>query len=126
MRIRFEITSFMENIEWLSDLSILETIGKKIKEWRLQQNLTQLSIAEKARVSLSTVQSIERGKSVSMENFIRILRILGYLNALYIFMEEKRLSPIEYLKLEKGMKQRKRASKIGGKNDRDIDSENVW
>lgn len=116
----------MENIEWLSDLSILETIGKKIKEWRLQQNLTQLSIAEKARVSLSTVQSIERGKSVSMENFIRILRILGYLNALYIFMEEKRLSPIEYLKLEKGMKQRKRASKIGGKNDRDIDSENVW
>ncbi len=116
----------MENIPWLSDASIMKSIGLKLKEWRLEQNLSQVSLARKAGLSLTTVQAAEYGKNISFENLIRILRILGRLNALHILLEERHISPIEYHKMELGQKRRTRASKATVKHDKDIDDKPIW
>ena len=116
----------MENIEWLNDASILQSIGNKVKEWRLEQDLSQRDAAIKAGVALSTVQSIEYGKSISLENLIRILRILGRLDILNIFLEPKEISPLQYQKFQQGLKHRERASKNRKHHDTGTDGQAVW
>lgn len=101
----------MEEIQWLSDRMILEGIGKKLKEWRLEMNLSQTDMAEKTGISLTTYLNFEHGKGGSMSNFLRILRILNRLDSLDVFFQERPMSPILAQKIERGMRLRQRASK---------------
>ena len=95
----------------MSDKVLLGNIGKKVREWRLEANISQAALAENAQVSLSTVAALESGKNISMNGLVRILRMLGKLDALLPFLEEKQISPIEYERLQERKKTRKRASK---------------
>jgi len=101
----------MEEIQWLSDRMILDGIGKKLKEWRLEMNLSQTDMAEKTGISLTTYLNFEHGKGGSMSNFLRILRILNRLDSLDVFFQERPMSPILAQKIERGMRLRQRASK---------------
>ena len=101
----------MEDAKWLSDAELLSRIGAKIKEWRLESNLSQQTIAERAQLSLITFQHIEHGKGGSAANYLRVLRVLDRLDALAPFLEERHIPPIEYQKFVQGLKQRKRATK---------------
>ena len=101
----------MEEIQWLSDRMILDGIGKKLKEWRLEMNLSQTDMAEKTGISLTTYLNVEHGKGGSMSNFLRILRILNRLDSLDVFFQERPMSPILAQKIERGMRLRQRASK---------------
>ena len=101
----------MEEIQWLSDSMILDGIGKKLKEWRLEMNLSQTDMAEKTGISLTTYLNFEHGKGGSMSNFLRILRILNRLDSLDVFFQERPMSPILAQKIERGMRLRQRASK---------------
>lgn len=52
-------------------------IGSRIREIRLQKNMSQANLAEKANISLSHVSDIENGKSALMlPTFIRIVEAL--------------------------------------------------
>ena len=101
----------MDNIQWLSDRMILSGIGKKLKEWRLEMNLSQIDVAEQTELSLTTYLNFEHGKGGSMSNFMRVLRILNRLDSLEVFFQERPMSPILAQKIERGMKLRQRASK---------------
>ena len=101
----------MEDIQWLSDKMILAGIGKKLKEWRLEMNQSQIGIATQTEMSLSTYLNFEHGKGGSMSNFMRILRVLGRLDSMEVFFQERPMSPILAQKIERGMKLRQRASK---------------
>lgn len=114
----------MEDIKWLSDAELLKRIGNKIKEWRLEADLTQQRTAELGRMSLITFQNIERGKGGSFANYLRILRVLDRLDVLDIFIKEKELSPIEFQKFEQGLRQKQRASRKN--HAADTDNTPVW
>ena len=100
-----------ENIYLRSDGDICLLIGKKIRELRLRQNLTQAALAEQAQISVSTIKKLEGGEIGSFDSFIRVLRILGELDIFSPLLREEELSPNEYLAFREVMKKnmRKRA-----------------
>ncbi len=63
----------MDNWMFLTEKEILEEIGKRLKEIRLQHNLTQKEMSEDVGLSVSTISLIEQGKSMTLETLIRIL-----------------------------------------------------
>ena len=49
----------------ISDAAIIKVIGTFIKQKRVEQNLTQAELAERAAMSRSTLSLMERGGRVS-------------------------------------------------------------
>ena len=121
----YKIPSVMDDIKWMTDSAILNKIGEHIKEWRLDMNLTQVHLANKTQLSIATIYQIESGNGTSLQNLIKVLRILDRLDALSMFLQEKEISPLEFQKLESGIKHRKRASKTES-NDTDNNGTSLW
>jgi len=89
-----------------SDLSLLETIGRFVKHNRLLQNRSQSEVANSAAISRSTLSQMERGKKVTLNSLIQVLRVLDLLYIMNIFEVKDEISPIEYAKLRKAQRQR--------------------
>lgn len=113
------------NVYSLTDSVIQQRIGEKIKTLRLRQNITQANLAVDAQVSLSTVKKIENGQIGSFDNLMRILRVLGKLDALQQLVEEEEMSPNEYYEFVNTAKKksRKRATSVRNPNNDSKDSE---
>ena len=116
----------MENIQWMSDSQIMQHIGEKIKEWRLKHNLSQSELAAKTSLSLFTICKMEKGKGISFNNFLKIIRILNKLQLLEPFTTEEEPGPIEYDKFLSTRKKKIRASKKTSKNDTNNKSKPLW
>ena len=84
----------------MSNPAILERIGRRLKEIRIRQSLTQSEVAENSGVSTLTVSNMEKGKPVSTINFISVLRELDLLENLDHLIPEIKVSPIELKKLQ--------------------------
>ena len=102
-----------ENIYMLPDGEIRRRLGQKIRNLRLRQNFTQASLAEQAQVSLTTLKKIEKGDISYFDSLMRVLRILGELDAFSLLIKEEGMSPNEYFEFVEAnkKKQRKRASR---------------
>lgn len=96
-----------------SDNAILTDFGKKIAACRLNNNWTQADLANKAGVSKSTVEHIEKGQSTQLLNMVKILRALDLLNQFLNIIPEQGPSPMELLAASRKQQasKRKRASK---------------
>ena len=113
------------NIDWvqMTDLAIVEQIGKFIKHIRLSKNLTQEQLANEAGLNRWTVSQIEKGESVTLTSLIQLLRALDVLYVLENFEVKEVISPLAYAKLKK--EQRERASGIKTKKT-DSDNDLGW
>jgi transcriptional regulator with XRE-family HTH domain len=60
----------------LTDDAILNEIGRRLAQRRLDHGLTQAVLAEHSGVSKRTVERLEDGESVQLVNLIRVLRSL--------------------------------------------------
>ena len=69
-----------------SDDEILSELGERLKQCRLDQNLPLHAVAKMAGLSRTTVVNAENGANPGMETFVRILRVLGRLEALDAFL----------------------------------------
>ena len=98
-------------MDWnsLSNSAIIEEVGKRLKAYRFQKKLTQQELADRAGISVFSVTQIEKGKAVTLNVFLSVLRVLRLLDNFELFIPEIGISPIEQLKL-KG-KQPKRIKK---------------
>lgn len=96
-----------------SDEAVLVEFGKRIAGYRLNNNWTQAELANRAGVSKSTVEHIEKGQSTQLLNMVKILRALGLLNQFISIVPELGPSPMELLMQSKNQQKnkRKRASK---------------
>ena len=103
----------LNNIYILTDIELCNRIAAKIKTVRLKQNMSQVELADKSGVSISTIKRMEDGEVKNFESLIRVLRTLGKLDIFVPLVEEDQLSPNEYDELaSKASKpKRKRASK---------------
>jgi len=63
----------MENWIFLTENEIIDQIGKRLKQIRLQHNLTQKQLSQDSGLSVSTISLIEQGHSTSLDSLIRIL-----------------------------------------------------
>lgn len=103
---------YNNNWQSLSDSAIIESLGAFIKHHRLEQNITQSDLAEKANINRSTLSEFERGTRVSMITFIQLLRALDLLHTLEAFTVQKRVSPLELAKKNEDSRQRASKSSV--------------
>ena len=59
---------------------ITDILGKRLKQQRLYQNLTQAELSQKAGIGLSTVSRIESGEGGTLDNVIRYAMSVGLVN----------------------------------------------
>ncbi len=102
------LSTDINNWHGMSDPAILKEIGQKLKAFRLQKNITQEEIAERAGLNRVTIGEIEKGRPASLLSFIQVLRGLDKLDLLNAITAGPAVSPIQMAKLQK--KARKRAS----------------
>lgn len=55
-------------------------LGERLKAQRLSLNLTQMVVAEKAGIGVSTVTRIESGQGSTLDNVIRLAIALGMID----------------------------------------------
>ncbi len=91
-----------------TDLAVLSELGERLARSRLGRNLTQAELADQAGVSKRTIERMEKGESVQLTSFVRILRALDLADKIDVLVPEPSLSPMAQLDL-KG-KERQRAS----------------
>ncbi|WP_290761262.1 helix-turn-helix transcriptional regulator [Fibrobacter sp. UBA4297] len=92
-----------------TDESALALIGKRLAAFRIRNNWTQAQLAEQSGVSKGTIERIERGDSVQIVNFIKVLRACGMLESFLSVFPNDLPSPMQLLYMGK-IKNRKRAS----------------
>ncbi len=112
--------------DWISmsDKGLINTIGLFIRHHRLNQNKSQANVAKDAGISRSTLSLLERGDNVSLGSLIKVLRVLDLLFIMNIFKIEKKISPIEYAKLQKNKRQRARTK--AEKKESNINEDLEW
>jgi transcriptional regulator with XRE-family HTH domain len=93
----------------MSDHAIVAELCQTLKKVRLQQNITQEQLAEKAGLSRSAISKIELGKvSVSLLTVVQVLRTLQHFHLLDSWKAASAISPLAVAKLK--AKDRRRAS----------------
>lgn len=96
----------------LTDEAVLRELGRRLARSRLQQNRTQAETAAEAGIGVATLQRIERGRSVQMTSLVRLMRVLGLLEALDAALPESQQLPIAELERERrGGRRRARGSR---------------
>lgn len=89
-------------------LIITQKLGERLKQTRLNKNMTQLEVATLAGVARKTVINAEKGKA-QLEVFVGIMLALDVVEQLDVFLPKPSISPLQLAKLEG--KKRQRASK---------------
>ena len=100
--------SYIQNWEAMSDVAIIKEIGKRLKQIRLNQNLSQEKLSLLSGIDRITISRMESGRPVTSLTLIQLLRALNKLEILNAFRQEPEISPIKLLKLQE--QQRKKAS----------------
>jgi len=60
-----------------TDEEILRDLGSRARRKRLEREIPQMELAERAGVHVNTVRSLERGVDIRLRSLIGILRALG-------------------------------------------------
>ena len=90
-----------------SPVAIAEELGQRLKQARLNTDMTQAEVAEFAGVSRKVVLNAEKGK-VQLEALVAIMIALNLTGQLDMFLPDQEISPVQLAKLQG--KNRKRAS----------------
>ena len=70
----------MRITENLTDDAVLAELGARLARWRLEKNLTQAELSDRAGVGRRTIQRLEAGESVQVTSLVRVLRVMGLLS----------------------------------------------
>ena len=92
----------------MSNMAIMNQLGRQIKQMRLNKNITQTQMGRISGLSRSAISDFENKGMGSINSFVQILRTLEKLEILDHFITEAPISPIQFAKLHG--KARKRAS----------------
>ena len=109
--------------ENMSPAAIAEELGNRLKQARLNANLTQAEVASRAGLNRRTILNAEKGK-VQLENLVAILISMDMADQLNLFLPVQEISPIQLAKL-KGQ-ERQRASKSKKRKTRIKEDKSSW
>lgn len=94
----------------LTDEVVLKELGGRLAKVRLDRNLTQAELAERAGVSKRTLERFEAGSAATqLSTILRLCRVLELIERFDALIPEAMPSPIALLKMRG--KERRRASK---------------
>lgn len=78
-----------------SNEQILKELGQRLKDIRIALSYTQKDMADRAGVSPKTIERIEGGENVRIENLVNLLRAMNLLQNLEILVPEQTILPTE-------------------------------
>ncbi len=85
--------------DW-DDQTVLAEVGERIRDLRLNRNVSQEELSERSGVSTRTISQIESGGNTSLETLIKLMRALGVLDRLDVMFPDEGPSPIQLLELQ--------------------------
>ncbi len=94
----------------LSDEAMLEALGERLAQRRLDLQMTQAATAERAGVSKRTLERLEAGASVQLSSLVRVLRALDLVDGLEQLAPPAGPRPMDLLQLKGKARQRAPAS----------------
>lgn len=106
MNILMIMSNHVEN-----DRAIQAALGERLRHARLNQNLTREGLAANVGLSVDTVRNAEKGRNVSLETLIRLLRGLGRLDELGLVLASGGPSPVQLAKRQGKIRQRASGSR---------------
>lgn len=100
-------------VSLISTSKAQQKIAESLRERRLLLELTQENLAARAGVALSTLRKFEQKGTISLESFLKLLLIVGSLEALIEVLKPAKpaFSSIEDVLNNKNSHQRKRGRK---------------
>jgi|LauGreDrversion2_6_1035139.scaffolds.fasta_scaffold03317_4 transcriptional regulator with XRE-family HTH domain len=99
----------------LSDATLLDELGQRVRQQRVGQNLTQAQLADAAGISARTIERFESGNPIQLDKFVRVLRVLRLSENLDLLLPENELRPLQLIGPK--AKPRQRASSQRLKNN---------
>lgn len=84
----------------LTDDAVLDELGGRLSQRRLELGLSQAELAEEAGVSKRTVERMESGATTQTGTLVRVLRALDLLDRLEMLIPETGPRPMDLLKLK--------------------------
>lgn len=90
-----------------TDAEVVREVGARLKAYRLQRNITVETLARQSGLHRNTILNAEAGANPRLETVVRILRVLGRLDAFDAFLPRPAVSPLALI--ERAGKTRKRA-----------------
>ena len=79
----------------LSNDNIIKEIGKRVKDIRINADISQKELAEKSGIGVQTIFRLEKGRTkITLLNLIAILRALNQLEQFEAFLPEISLAPL--------------------------------
>lgn len=93
----------------MTDRAIAKELGNRLRQRRLNKDMSQKQISVAAGISITAIQGAERGETTIL-TLIKILRVLKSLDALDAFLPEIEVSPLALARLE-GKKRQKASGK---------------
>ena len=109
--------------ENMSPVAIAEELGHRLKQARLNADLTQAEVASRAGLNRRTVLNAEKGK-VKLENLVAILVAIDMVDQLNIFLPVQEISPLQLAKLRG--RERQRASRSRKRDTRIKEDKSSW
>jgi len=100
-------------MDWYSmtNARIEAIVGEKLKNLRLEYNITQNELAKKTGLSRVSISKIERGMGVNLSSLIEIMRGLRVLENIEHLIPEQEVSPIEVIRLKNRTKKKRASTK---------------
>lgn len=92
-----------------------EEVGARLKQARLNRDLTQSEVAALAGLARKTVLNAEKGK-VQLDNLMAILIALELTEQLDLFLPKQDISPLQLAKLQ-GKKRQRASGQRSKKNE---------
>lgn len=92
-------------MESISNLE--QRTGKLLREARLNRNMPQAELAQRADVAVSTIANLENGRGGNLQSFLRVLRALDRLDLIDQLDEGfAEPTPMERLRMKQNKPQR--------------------
>ena len=107
----------------MSPIAIAEKIGERLKQARLNADLTQAEVASRTGLNRRTILNAEKG-CVQLKNLVAILVSLGMVEQINMFLPVQEISPLQLAKLEG--KKRQRASRSQNKKHHLRQDKSLW
>ncbi len=99
-----------------SPAAIAEELGARLKQARLNADMTQVDVAEQAGVTRKAVLNAEKGKA-QLEVLIAIMAALKLSRQLDNFLPAQEISPIQLAKLQGRKRQRASGQRASAKRE---------
>ena len=104
----------------LQENAILKELATRMKQYRIDSQITQEEYADKSMVSVSTIRRFENGGEISLTNMIKLLKALGLESNLNLLIPDPDKRPTHHIQ---NVKTPQRVRKHSKRNNTD---NNEW